>query len=250
MTPPSNPLQLGAINVVLAGDGGIGRALAQRLLADYPVEQLFCLQRNKDPITGDPRCITLPVDVTDPASISAAGSVIGQRCDALHLVINTVGMLHAPGIKPEKRLRDVTASNLQQLALVNAFFLPQLAAALAPGLRHGQPSLLASLSARVGSISDNSMGGWYAYRASKAAHNQLLRTLALEWRLSHRHCCVVALHPGTVKTQLSEPFTPANYRKAVHSPDQCAQHLLNVMSSLSSEQSGEFYDWKGDQVPW
>ena len=159
-------------------------------------------------------------------------------------------MLHGEGFAPEKRLKDVTPEALMHLSTVNAFFLPQLAAAVAPLLRHSDSSILASVSARVGSIADNNIGGWYSYRASKAAHNMLLKTLAREWRVSHKHCTVVALHPGTVQTGLSEPYTPANYKKRVLAPAESAEAMLSVLESLTVEQTGSFYAWDGKPIPW
>jgi NAD(P)-dependent dehydrogenase (short-subunit alcohol dehydrogenase family) len=245
-----NALQQADLNVVVAGDGGIGTAIATTLLQQYPVKTLFLLQRSDRRSIDDPRCIYLAVDAHEPASIAAAGDAIGQHCDALHLVINTVGMLHNAETRPEKRLKDVSLASMLSLATVNAFFLPQLAAAVAPLLRHSQASILASLSARVGSISDNEMGGWYSYRASKAAHNMLLKTLAREWRISHQHCSVIALHPGTVDTALSQPYTPANYTKRVLSPQQCAAALLTVLAATSPQQTGSFLAWDGAEIPW
>lgn len=246
----NNALKGKGINVVVAGSGGIGSAVADRLLAHYPVQQLFVLQRSERYRSADERVTCLPVDASDPATIAAAGEAIAGQCDALHLVFNAVGMLHDESFAPEKRLRDVTPEALAKLAMVNAYFLPQLAAAVAPLLKHGEPSLLASVSARVGSIADNAMGGWYSYRASKAAHNMLLRTLAREWRVSHKHCTVVALHPGTVETELSKPHTPANYRKRVLAPPESAEAMLNVLESLGPGNSGNFYAWDGAEIPW
>ena len=243
-------LTLPAINAVVAGGGGIGAAVVERLLEHYPIERLFLLQRREGSPVEDGRVTVLPCDAAEPDSIAAAGEAISREVDALQLVFNAVGMLHSEAFRPEKRLKDVTPEALTQLAMVNAFFLPQLASALAPMLRHGEASTLASVSARVGSITDNGMGGWYSYRASKAAHNMLLKTLAREWRVSHKHCTVVALHPGTVKTALSEPYTPANYRKRVLTPAESAEAMLSVLETLGPEQSGSFYAWDGESIPW
>ena len=243
-------LKQSSITAVVAGGGGIGAAVAQRLLDAYPVERLFLLKRSAGSPVEDPRCTVLPVDATAPDSIAEAGSAIAEQCDAVHLVFNAIGMLHGDGLSPEKRLKDVTPAALLHLSTVNAFFLPQLAAAMAPLLRHSEPSALASVSARVGSITDNGMGGWYSYRASKAAHNMLLKTLAREWRVSHKHCTVVALHPGTVKTALSEPYTPRNYKKRVLTPEESAAAMLSLLEELTPENSGGFYAWDGETIPW
>ena len=246
----SNPLNEQSINVVVAGGGGIGKAVAERLLRRYPVQQVIMLQRSGRCTIDDERFQSVAVDATDPTSIAAAGEAIAQSCDRLHLVFNAVGMFPGEGFAPEKRLKDVTPEALMHLSTVNAFFLPQLAAAVAPLLRHSDSSILASVSARVGSIADNNIGGWYSYRASKAAHNMLLKTLAREWRVSHKHCTVVALHPGTVQTGLSEPYTPANYKKRVLAPAESAEAMLSVLESLTVEQTGSFYAWDGKPIPW
>ena len=238
------------LEIVVAGGGGIGAAVAERLLENYSVRRLFLLQRSERHSVDDDRVVPVHVDAEDPETIAAAGAAVAAQCERLHLVFNAVGMLHDAGFKPEKRLKDVSPEALAKLAAVNAYFLPQLAAALAPVLRHTEPSILASVSARVGSITDNGMGGWYSYRASKAAHNMLLRTLAREWRVSHKHCTVVALHPGTVATDLSKPYTPANYSKRVLSPAESAAAMLEVLETLGPEQSGSFYAWDGEEIPW
>jgi NAD(P)-dependent dehydrogenase (short-subunit alcohol dehydrogenase family) len=117
-------------------------------------------------------------------------------------------------------------------------------------MRHPEPAVLASLSARVGSIEDNELGGWYSYRAAKAAQNMLLRTLSREWSLSHRNVSVVALHPGTVESALSAPFISKSYSKRVLTANESAAALITVIDTLRPEQSGEFFDWQGTRIPW
>ena len=245
----SSPLQLPVLNVAIVGSGGIATALVSHLLKEYPVGTLLLLQRGEQEF-DDSRVQRIFLDAEDPASIVSAGNAAAALVNELHLVINTVGMLHDHQFKPEKRVKDVTPQALHQLMQVNAFLLPQLAAALSPLLRHQAPSVLASLSARVGSIADNELGGWYSYRAAKAAHNQLLRTLSREWRISHKQCCVVALHPGTVATGLSAPYTPTNYAKRVLSPLECAESLIGVLKQMKASDTGTFRSWDGAIVPW
>ena len=151
---------------------------------------------------------------------------------------------------PEKRLRDLEPGNALHSFQVNALSLAHVAGAFGPLMRHGAPSVLASLSARVGSIGDNRQGGWYSYRMSKAAHNMLLRTLALEWKISHRNAIVVALHPGTVRSRLSAPFVTDRYANRVLQPAECAAALLGVIGNLSRDDSGRFLDWQGEEIPW
>jgi NAD(P)-dependent dehydrogenase (short-subunit alcohol dehydrogenase family) len=239
-----------AINVLVAGGGGIAAALVEELLLRESVAQVFCLQRSgKIPVT-DPRCESLELDVEDEASIAAAMARLASRCDRLHLVINSVGMLHDETFAPEKRVRDVSPAALHKLFAVNAVFLPALATGVSSLMRHNEPAVLASLSARVGSISDNQMGGWYSYRAAKAAHNMLLKCIALEWKISHRNTCVVALHPGTVATPLSTPHTPANYGRRILQPRESASALLRVIGERRTADTGGFLDWQGEAIPW
>jgi NAD(P)-dependent dehydrogenase (short-subunit alcohol dehydrogenase family) len=165
-------------------------------------------------------------------------------------MINTVGLLHSEQQQPEKRLRSLDPVNLQRSFAINAVLLPVLAREFGDLLRHDESSVFASLSARVGSIEDNELGGWYSYRASKAAHNMLLRTMAHEWRVSHPNVVMVALHPGTVRSRLSEPFLSPGYKNTVHTPAEAAECLLSLISGLTAESSGQFLDWQGKAIAW
>jgi len=243
-------LQQDALNAVIVGDGGIGSALAENLLQRDNLRHLVILQRNSEPGLSDPRVSTLQFDAQRPESLANASASVHDKVDRVHLLFNTVGLLHSDQQQPEKRLRSLDPDNLQRSFAVNATLLPLLAREFGDLLRHDQASVLASLSARVGSIEDNHMGGWYSYRASKAAHNMLLRTIAHEWRISHRNTAVVALHPGTVRSRLSEPFISAGYKNTVHTPAESAANLLAVIDGLSAEASGQFLDWQGEAIPW
>jgi NAD(P)-dependent dehydrogenase (short-subunit alcohol dehydrogenase family) len=243
-------LTLDAFNVIIVGDGAIGSALLDNLLTRPGLQRAIVLGRRGDPGTQDKRITRLHFDASDPDSITDAASAASELLERAHLLINTVGMLHSGSQQPEKRLQNLKQQQLQQSFLINATLLPLLAQAFSKLLRHDEPALLASLSARVGSIEDNQMGGWYSYRASKAAHNMLLKTLALEWKISHRNTTVVAIHPGTVSSRLSKPFLTPGYKKRVLTPAECAEALLAVISQLHPENSGEFYDWQGKRIPW
>ncbi len=239
-----------SLNVLVAGGGGIGAALVADLLARDNVARIFSLQRQPRGLSADSRLLELACDALDEASMDAAVDRITGECDHLHLAINAVGMLHGDTLRPEKRLRDLRPDALQTLFAVNAMFLPLLARRLGPLLRHREPAVLASLSARVGSIGDNHLGGWYSYRAAKAAQNQLLRTLALEWRRRLPLGCVSLLHPGTTATPLSEPFQANVPPAQLFSPERSAGLLLDVLERLAPEQSGGFWAWDGQPIPW
>jgi NAD(P)-dependent dehydrogenase (short-subunit alcohol dehydrogenase family) len=165
-------------------------------------------------------------------------------------VIHTAGLLHGSSLQPEKRLSQVSRAALEQSFAVNAFAPLLLAQALDAALPAQAPFHFASLSARVGSISDNHLGGWYAYRAAKAAQNQLLRTLALEWRRRKPQGCVSLLHPGTTATALSSPFQAGVAPQKLFSPARAAGQLLDVLEGLSPEQTGQFWAWDGQPIPW
>jgi NAD(P)-dependent dehydrogenase (short-subunit alcohol dehydrogenase family) len=238
------------LNVVIAGGGALGAALLEALLQRPNLGQAAVLWRHTRPTVDDDRVTAVPFDATDSATIEAAAQTVAERMERVHLLFNAVGMLHGPGGQPEKRVCDLRAQALLDAFAVNAAPVPLLAQAFGRLLRHREPAVFASLSARVGSIGDNQLGGWYSYRASKAAQNMLLRTLAMEWRISHRNVTVVALHPGTVRSPLSAPFLSNNYRNRVHSPSEAAEHLLAVIKRLEPGDSGSFYDWRGQPVPW
>ncbi len=237
-------------NVVVAGDGAIGAALVDKLLQRPQVQRVMVLGRKPGRIASDPRVSHLAIDAEDSQSVLAAAERAQDAVQRVHLLINTVGMLHTTGQGPEKRLKALRPEHLQQSFAVNAALLPLLAQGFAKLMRHDDPAILASLSARVGSIEDNRLGGWYSYRASKAAHNMLLKCLATEWRVSHRNVTVVALHPGTVRSGLSEPFLTEGYRHRVLSPTESASALLGVIGDLGPEESGSFFDWQGKRIPW
>lgn len=237
-------------NAVVVGSGGIASALAQQLLEDPTLASLYLLERSPADLGSEARVKRLTIEATDKSSINAAAEVVAAQVERVHLLINTVGVLHNDRLQPEKRLTDLQTDNLLESMTVNALVTPMLAQAFSGLLKHDEAATLAALSARVGSIADNSMGGWYSYRASKAAHNMLLKTLANEWRLSHRNVSVLALHPGTVATSLSQPFIRPGYKNPVLEPTASARALLDVIAGVPAGQSGLFLDWKGQTIDW
>jgi NAD(P)-dependent dehydrogenase (short-subunit alcohol dehydrogenase family) len=217
--------------VIVGGNTGIGAALA----AHYQQQGHTVVVASRR--TG--------LDVADEASIAAWAATLPDRLD---VVINTVGVLHDEHLRPERRLQELSASTLARSFAVNAFAPALLLKHLSGRLRHGERAIFASLSARVGSISDNHLGGWYSYRAAKAAQNQLLRTAAIELKRQAPALIVALLHPGTVDTGLSKPFQSA--AKTLFSPEQAASCLAAVLADLTPEDSGGFWDWRGEVVPW
>ena len=209
--------------VVVGAGGGIGGALVAALGERGTV---FALSR-------------ADLDITDPASITAAAARVDGPLD---LVIVATGSLG----RPEKALRDLDATRLADQFAVNAIGPALVAQAFLPKLRADRKTAFAALSARVGSIEDNRLGGWHAYRASKAALNQLIRTMAIE---QARRCPLglcVGLHPGTVDTRLSAPFQRGV--RDLFTPEVAAGHLVTVLDRLQPEDSGGLFAWDGARI--
>ena len=220
--------------LVIGASGAIGQAFCQLLRADAGCSSVRELSRASSPA----------LDLEDPTSIAAAAAALAEE-GPYQLILHAAGLLHRPGIAPEKSLAAIEADALQAVFQVNA-----LGPALV--LRHFLPLLdrqgaMAMLSAKVGSIGDNRLGGWYAYRASKAALNMLIRTAAIELARSKPKARLLALHPGTVISPLSQPFRGA---AAARPAEQAAAEMLRVIDSLGPEHSGSFHAYDGQQLPW
>jgi len=236
--------------LVVGASRGIGRALADALIARDDVAQVYVAGRTA-PAFDTPKAVPLALDVGDEDSLARATAIIGAQTARLHLVINTAGILHdGAALQPEKSITRVTAETLTASFRVNAYGPILLAKHLLPLLRHTKPCVFASLSARVGSIQDNRLGGWYAYRAAKAAQNQLLRTFAVELARSNPRACVLALHPGTVDTALSRPFQANVTADKLFTPAVAAARLLTVIADRTPADSGTFWGWDGQPIPW
>lgn len=244
--------------LVTGASSGIGLAVVRELLANEGVACVHAVARGAGQsaalaalaeLHGE-RLLPESTDLTSADALQALAARVALRSDALHLVFNAAGVLHGPGLRPEKSLTSLRSESLAQVFALNAFAPVLLVQALLPLLRHRAPIVLASLSARVGSIGDNHLGGWYAYRASKAAQNQLFRTLAVELRRTHPNATCVLLHPGTVDTPLSQPFQGGVPAGKLFSPETAARQLLAIVARMTPADSGRFYAWDGSEVPW
>ncbi len=244
--------------LIVGGSRGIGLALVEALLAD---PAWICVTAASRSATATPELAALAeqhgkrlcrvvLDVADEASIAQAAAAVRAQHSALHLLVNTVGLLHGEGLTPERRLAEIEPGALLRSYAVNAVGPVLIAKHFQSLLAHDERSVLATLSARVGSIADNRLGGWYAYRAAKAGQNQLMRTAAIELARRAPRLISVSLHPGTVATELSAPFRGNVAAEKLFTPAHAAARLLTVIAGLTKESSGHFYAWDGSEIPW
>ena len=219
--------------VVIGATGGVGAALSDALERDG--ETVMRLGRRTEP----------RLDLLEEASIAAAAAHIGP---GLTLVIDATGFLHDERYQPEKSLRQIDPTHMALSFAINATGPALLMKHFLPLLARNRRAVFATLSARVGSISHNRLGGWYSYRAAKAALNQIVRSSAIELARTHRLAVCVALHPGTVDTGLSGPFAKAGLE--VQTPHQAAERLVGVIEALTPSKTGLLLDHQGAQIPF
>jgi NAD(P)-dependent dehydrogenase (short-subunit alcohol dehydrogenase family) len=227
----------GGAAVVFGASGGIGRALVDELRRSDAFVQVVPFSRNSDPA----------IDLEDEASLTRAAKHASDVGD-IRLAIDATGFLHDALQQPEKTWRDIEPTKLARSFALNSIGPALIMKHVLPHFPRLGKAVFATLSARVGSIGDNRLGGWYSYRASKAALNQLVRTAAIELRRRSPDSICVALHPGTVDTPLSVPFRKDGLE--LHSPSIAAERLLEVINQLRPNDSGTFLDYRGKTVPW
>jgi NAD(P)-dependent dehydrogenase (short-subunit alcohol dehydrogenase family) len=223
--------------VVVGAGGGLGNALAAALERDGTYGRVTRLGRSSAP----------PLDLLSEPSIAAAAAWAAGQGE-LRLVLDATGFLHDDRFRPERGWRDIDPAHMAHAFAVNAIGPALLMKHFCPRLARKGRAVFATLSARVGSIGDNRLGGWHSYRASKAALNQLVRTVAVELHRHNPAGICVALHPGTVDTALSAPFGKAGLN--VRPPGVAAGELLVVLGGLAAEHSGGFYDQHSEPIPW
>ena len=237
--------------LIIGGTGGIGGAIIEALVR----EGKFTVHgTTRKPLASSPGVTWHQLDITDESSVAQ----LAAELDQLDLVINTAGVLSSARFSPEKSVRQASADQFLDQMRTNAMPLLLLGKHLGPLLKSSQQAHFITLSARVGSISDNRLGGWFSYRASKAALNMLVRTLAIEWQRTLPNTCLAAYHPGTVDTELSKPFvykpsaakSGRPHGRDILSPAVAAAHLLALIPKLSPEHTGTFWDWRHDQISW
>lgn len=224
--------------VVIGASGGIGKALSSELLARPEHDTLVAFARSAEQ----------PIDITDEGSVARAAASLKDRGLVPRLIVVASGFLHGGGQMPEKTMRKIDADHMARSFAVNAIGPALVMKHFLPLLPRKGRSVLAVISAKVGSIGDNRLGGWYSYRASKAAVNQLVRTASIEAARRTPDAICVAIHPGTVDTKLSQPFARTGLR--VQTPQGAARRILDTLEALPKEATGGFYSYSGDELPW
>ena len=226
------------VALVVGATGGLGRAFADHL--ESAGATVHRASRSGGSGAGE-----LKIDYDDPASIPAALEPI----ETLDIVIVATGLLHAGEAGPEKSIRALDADWMERNYRINAVGPLLVAQAALPKLRRDTKTVFAALSARIGSISDNRIGGWHSYRMAKAALNQGLRTVSIEHARRWPDSVVAGLHPGTVDTGLSKPFQKAVPEGKLFEADWSAGEMLKVLDGLKPSDTGNVFDYAGEQVP-
>src|SRR5690606_20848023 len=244
------------MTTVIAGvSGAIGAALARRYLSSYPDRSLIGLCRKPETAPDDLKnhagVKLLAWDAEDEQRLNTDELTAALEASGpLQTVIYAAGLLHDGEMFPEKRLEDIDSQSMMRSYQVNCLGFVSLMQRLAPALRGKHFKRVAAMSAKVGSISDNQLGGWYAYRASKAALNMLVRNLSVELSRRYAPLACVSLHPGTTLSPLSQPFQQSLEQLKVHEPEQTANNLFSVLERLDIGDNGHFISWDGSDLPW
>lgn len=234
------PSFIAPLRAIVVGGGGIGAAVSTALKASPDVGEVICLSRRPT--------VDFALDVTDEASIMAAADVV-KAGGPVDLVFVATGMLHDEKVSPEKSLSALNPEAMAHLYQVNAIGPAMVAKHFLPLLAKDRKTVFAALSARVGSIGDNRLGGWHSYRASKAALNMMIKTMSVELQRRNPDAMIVGLHPGTVATELSAPFQKGVPERKLFTPDRSARAMLGVLDGLTAEDIGVQFAWDGARVP-
>jgi NAD(P)-dependent dehydrogenase (short-subunit alcohol dehydrogenase family) len=233
-------------NVAIIGSSGaIGRAFLDAYIADKDISNIYSISRTEVK-SNDKRIIHINIDVTDEVSVKAAASKIEEN--RLDRLIVATGVLHTKSFGPEKSIKDIKIENFVKIFSVNTFGPALIGKYFLPLMTKDQKSIVAFLSARVGSISDNKLGGWYAYRASKSALNQIIKNFSIEAKRTNSSGIIIGLQPGTVKSKLSEPFQKNVKKGKLFLPEDSVDSLVKVIENVMQNDSGKIFDWEGEEI--
>ncbi|WP_372739284.1 SDR family NAD(P)-dependent oxidoreductase [Neptunomonas sp.] len=233
---------------VIGATGGIGQALIQQLTNMPGIGYIYAYSRTcPDALSAIENLSYSPLDYANEQSIADAAAALGKT--RLDVVIVATGVLHGENFTPEKSIRSLEPESFEEVFQLNTLGPMLVAKHFLPYMNKNNKTAFTALSARVGSISDNRLGGWYSYRASKAALNMMLKGLAIECRVRYPDLIVAGLHPGTVNTSLSEPFQKNVPSDKLFSAEQSASYLLKVIDNLDKQDSGKVFAWDGKEIP-
>ncbi len=237
-------------SLLLVGvNGGIGNALLKLIHQRYPESELMTLSHTQmSPISQKHHPLT--IDMTKSASVNQLVAHFQQTGLVPERIIQCSGMLHKPDHLPEKTISQLNANWLHELLDVNVLSHVHVAQAIDQAIPRTQALIWLSISAQIASIEDNHLGGWYSYRMTKAALNMWIKTLSIEWQLKRPGSCVIAFHPGTTETPLSKPFQAGIPAHQLHTAKQTANNLLDIMSTRSPKDTGQFFNYRGEYLPW
>ena len=229
---------------LVVGAGGIGRQIAEDLASkENNLEVILCGRKNVFKNFWE-------LDIENENSLKDFKDKLSKSKLNLRLVLNATGRLHSEKLNPEKRLQHINKENLIESFSINAFAPILLAKTIEEFINKELEFNFASISARVGSITDNKTGGWYAYRAAKSAQNQLFKSLSIEWARKYPKAIITLLHPGTVNTNLSKPFHKFVPKDKLFSPQKTSSYLIDILRHQNPTDSGKFIAWDGKEIPW
>lgn len=238
--------------LIIGASGGLGQALLAHYtqeLAEGKITQLSAISRQAKPADVDGIVSWHQVE-GDLGSYQQVFAELEAGQAVLHGVVSTIGWLHQGDWQPERRVEALDEAQLNAYFSVNATLPIMLLQGLKPLLAKKEPAFVAQLGAKVGSISDNQLGGWYGYRASKAALNMLFKTAAIEFKRTHKRLSLAVIHPGTTDTELSKPFQQRIADGKLYSAEQSAERIAKVIRSLQPSDSGGFWFWDGSPLPY
>ncbi|SDQ94360.1 SDR family NAD(P)-dependent oxidoreductase [Pseudovibrio sp. Tun.PSC04-5.I4] len=232
---------------IFGASGAIGSAVVVECAKRYADAQIFAFARTRERVPLSPLVHHHGLDVDDETSLAADAQNL-KSGGGLDLVFVATGQLHSSGTRPEKTIRSLSASAMQEIYQANTVLPAIIMKHFLPLLSKDRKTVFAAISARVGSISDNRLGGWYSYRASKAALNMLIKCASVEMRRSHPEACLVGIHPGTVDSALSKPFQRAVPEGKLFSPSYSAGMILTALEHLEASQSGKCFAYDGTEI--
>ena len=232
--------------LIVGGSGGIGKAMVKLIQESYPDATVHATYRHHLPQDRQNNIQWHALDVTNEAEIKQ----LSEQLTELDWIINCVGILHTQDKGPEKSLQSLDIDFFQHNLTLNTLPSVMLAKHFCHALKQSSSARFAVISARVGSITDNRLGGWYSYRASKAALNMFLKTLSIEWQRTMKHGVVLSLHPGTTDTPLSQPFQQSVPKDKLFTPEYVANSLLPIIANATPAQTGRFFAYDGTELPW